>query len=263
MKGSAMSKKPKPRVAFFEFTDCEGCQLEVANLGGGLLELAKLVDIVNFREIMSEEGQEYDVLVVEGSIASKHDEERLRKIAAKAKVIVALGACASTGGVNSLKNTKSLKEQKKIVYGDVDPVPDAFEETKPINEFVKVDYYVHGCPIYGPEFIKVMECVLLGKPYHVPNYPVCVECKKNENICVYEKGQFCLGPVTRAGCNSWLINHGSVCVGCRGLLDDLAVNAQKDILEKYGLTVEGILEKFMLYGASSGERAKYGKEFQK
>jgi len=79
MKGSAMSKKPKPKVAFFEFTDCEGCQLEVANLGEGLLELAKLVDIVNFREIMSEEGQEYDVLVVEGSIASKHDEERLKK----------------------------------------------------------------------------------------------------------------------------------------------------------------------------------------
>jgi coenzyme F420-reducing hydrogenase gamma subunit len=261
MKESAMHKS-KPRVAFFEFTDCEGCQLQVANLGTTLLELMKVVDIVNFREIMSEEGPEYDVLVVEGSIASRHDEERLKKIASKAKIIVALGSCATLGGVNNLKNLKPLGEQKKAVYGAIDPVPDAIE-TKPIDEVVKVDYYVHGCPIYGPEFLKVMECVLMGKPYHVPTYPVCVECKQNENICAYEKGQFCLGPVTRAGCNSWLPNHGSVCVGCRGLIDNPAVDAQKDILEKYGLTVEGILDKFTLYCNSRKERAKYGKEFQK
>ncbi|MFH0940979.1 MAG: cytochrome B [Candidatus Omnitrophota bacterium] len=254
--------KPKPKVAFFEFTDCEGCQLQVANLGAGLLELAKVVDIVNFREIMSEAGQEYDVLVVEGSVASRHDEERLKKIASKAKVIVALGACATIGGVNNLKNLKSLEEQKKAVYGDIDPVPDAIE-TKAIDEVVKVDYYVHGCPIYGPEFLKVMECVLLGKPYNVPQYPVCVECKQNENVCVYEKGQFCLGPVTKAGCNSWLPNYGSVCVGCRGLIDNPAADAQKDILQKYGLTVEGILDKFTLYCNGKKERAKYGEEPKK
>lgn len=254
--------KPKPKVAFFEFTDCEGCQLQVANLGPDLLELMKVVDIVNFREIMSEDGQDYDVAVIEGSVASKHDEERLKKVAAKAKVIVALGACAATAGVNNLKNLKPLEEQKKEVYGSsVDPVPDAIE-AKPIDEVIHVDYYVHGCPIYGPEFLKVMECVLLGKPYNVPQYPVCVECKKNENVCVYEKGQFCLGPVTRAGCNSWLINHGSVCVGCRGLIDHPATDAQKDILEKYGLTVGEILDKFTLYGAGKKERTKYGKEFK-
>ncbi len=257
-----MSKKPKPRVAFFEFTDCEGCQLEVANLGDGLLKLAKKVDIVNFREIMSEAGEDYDVVVVEGSVSSKHDEERLKKIASKAKVIVALDACATIGGVNNLKNLKPLDEQKKAVYGDVDPVPDALE-TRPIDEIVKVDYYVHGCPIYGPEFLKVMKCVLLGEPYHVPNYPVCVECKQNENVCVYEKGQFCLGPLTRAGCNSWLPNHGSVCVGCRGFVDNPAANAQKDILEKYGLTIEGILDKFRLYCATKKENNKYAKEFEK
>jgi sulfhydrogenase subunit delta len=239
----------KPKIAFFEFTDCEGCQLQVANLGPALIELTKLVDIVNFREIMSEDGQEYDVLVVEGSVASKHDEDRLKSI-------------ATLGGVNALKNLKSLEEQKKIVYGSVDPVPDAIP-TKAIDEVVKVDYYIHGCPIYGPEFVKVMQCVLLGKPYPVPTYPVCVECKQNENVCVYESGQFCLGPVTRAGCNSWLPNHGSVCVGCRGLIDNPAANAQKDILEKYGLTVEGILDKFSLYCAGQKERVKYGKTFEK
>ncbi len=252
----------KPKVAFFELSDCEGCQLQVANLGADLLELTKLVDIVNFREIMSEDGQDYEVLVVEGSVNSKRDEERLKKIASKAKVIVALGSCATLGGVNNLKNLKSLDQQKKDVYGDVDPVPDAVQ-TKPIDEVVKVDYYIHGCPIYKPEFLKVMECVLLGKPYDVPSYPVCVECKQNENVCAYDKGQFCLGPVTRAGCNSWLPNHGSVCVGCRGLIDNPASDAQKDILEKYGLTVEGILDKFTLYCNSKKERAKYGKELKK
>ena len=254
--------KPKPKIAFFEFTDCEGCQLQVANLGPALIELTKLVDIVNFREIMSEDGQEYDVLVVEGSVASEHDEERLKAIAAKAKVIVALGACATIGGVNAIKNNKPLAEQKKAVYGDVDPVPDA-APTKAIDEVVKVDYYIHGCPIHGPEFVKVMQCVLLGKPYAVPNFPVCVECRQNENICLYEKGQFCLGPVTRAGCNSWLPNQGSPCVGCRGLLEHPAADAQKDILEKYGLTVEGILDKFTLYCNGKKERAKYGEEPKK
>ena len=252
----------KPKVAFFEFTDCEGCQLQVANLGSALLELTKVIDIVNFREIMSEDGPEYDILVVEGSIASKHDEERLKKIASHAKIIVALGACATTAGVNNLKNLKSLEEQKKIVYGDVDPVPDAIQ-AKPIDEVVKVDYYIHGCPIYGPEFLKVMECVLLGKPYRVPTYPVCVVCKQNENVCMYEKGQFCLGPVTRAGCNSWLPNNGAPCVGCRGLIDNPAADAQKDILEKYGLTVDEVLSKFTLYCAAKKETNKYGKEFKK
>jgi sulfhydrogenase subunit delta len=220
------------------------------------------VDIVAFREIMSEQAREYDVAIIEGSVASRHDEERLKEIAGRAKVVVALGACATTGGVNSLKNRRSLPEQKKTVYGDVDPVPDAIA-TKPIDAVVRVDYYVHGCPIYGPEFLKVMECVLLGKPYRVPAYPVCVECKQNENVCVYEKGQFCLGPVTRAGCNSWMINHGSVCVGCRGLIANPAADAQKDILLKYGLTVEGILSHFSLYCSGGNEKGKYEKEFQK
>jgi sulfhydrogenase subunit delta len=255
--------KHKPKVAFFDFTDCEGCQLEVANLNTTLLELIKLVDIVNFREIMSEAGQSYDVLVVEGSVSSKHDEERLKKAASAAKVIVALGSCATIGGVNNIKNSKPLDEQKKIVYGTgVDPVADAIP-TKPIDEVVHVDYYVHGCPIYGPEFLKVMQCVLMGTPYKVPSYPVCVECKQNENVCAYEKGLFCLGPVTRAGCNSWMINHGGVCVGCRGLIDNPAADAQKDILEKYGLSVDEVLNQFMFYGACQKERAKYGKDTKK
>jgi coenzyme F420-reducing hydrogenase gamma subunit len=259
MKGNAMSK---PKVAFFEFADCEGCQLEVVNLGPEFLKLAQAVDIVAFREIMSEDARKYDIAIIEGSVASRHDEERLKEIAGRARTIVALGACATTGGVNSLKNRRSLSEHKKIVYGDVDPVPDAIA-TKPIDEVVRVDYYVHGCPIYGPEFMQVMECVLLGKPYRVPSFPVCVECKQNENVCAYEKGQFCLGPVTRAGCNSWMINHGSICVGCRSLINHPAADAQKDILVKYGLTVEEILDHFSLYGNGTNEKSKYDKEFQK
>jgi sulfhydrogenase subunit delta len=252
----------KPKVAFCEFADCEGCQLQVVNLGADFLKLARAADIVAFREIMSEDARRYDILVVEGSIASRHDEERLKALARRARTVVALGACATTGGVNALKNLKPLAAQKQAVYGDVDPVPDALP-TRAIDEVVRVDYYVHGCPIYGPEFLKVMECALQGKPYRVPNYPVCVECRQNENVCAYDKGQFCLGPVTRAGCNSWMINHGSVCVGCRGLLENPASDAQKDILLRYGLTVEDVLSHFSLYCNGQNEKSKYEKEFPK
>jgi len=253
--------KGKPKVAFYDFADCEGCQLQVANLGPALIELTKLIDIVNFREIMSEDGQEYDVLVVEGSVSSDHDEERLKKVAAKAKVVIALGACATTGGLNAIKNLKPLMEQKKIVYGDVDPVRDA-AATRAVDEVIKVDYYVHGCPIYGPEFVKVVQCALLGKPYAVPDHPVCVECKQKENICAFDRGETCVGPLTRAGCGAWCPSHGSVCFGCRGWISNPASDAQKDILEKYGMTVDQALDKFTLYCNGTKERAKHGKAFK-
>ncbi|MFA5072332.1 MAG: cytochrome B [Nitrospirota bacterium] len=254
--------RPKLRAAFFSFTDCEGCQLEVANLGQTFMELADVMEIVSFREIMSEHDPNYDVIFLEGSVASRHDEDRIKYLSARAQITVALGACATIGGVNNLKNLKSLGEQKKIVYGSIDPAQDSFD-AKPVDEVVRIDYYIHGCPIYGPEFLTAVKAILAGKPYKPPAYPVCVECKANENECVYLKNEFCLGPITRAGCNSWMINHGSVCVGCRGLIDNPATDAQRDILERFGLTAEEILDKFNLYCQSKKEKAKYARDFAK
>jgi sulfhydrogenase subunit delta len=254
-----MKKQSKPKVAFFDFTDCEGCQLQFANMGGALLELMGLVDIVNFREIMSEAGQDYDIAFIEGSITTNNDVIRIKKIREQAKVLIALGACASTGGVNGIKNRSSLDLAKQRVYGDRAEIINTIR-TMAVKEVVAVDYTINGCPVYIPEIITAVKCLLLGKPYAVPNHPVCVECKMNENVCRYEKDQECLGPVTRAGCNSWCVNNGNRCYGCRGLVDKPAADAQKDILSKYGLELDDILKSFTLYNDSTGE--KYDQEFK-
>ncbi len=254
-----MKKQPKPKVAFFDFTDCEGCQLQFANMGLTLLEIAKLVDIVSFREIMSEAGEDYDIAFIEGAITTDHDVMRIKKIREKAKIMVALGSCATIGGVNGVKNRTSLDVAKQRVYG---PRQDTINTivAMPVHRIVKVDYFIHGCPVYIPEVITVIKCILMGKPYVVPNYAVCQECKMNENVCRYEKDQECMGPVTRAGCNSWCVNNGNRCYGCRGLVENPAVDAAKDILVKYGLKLEEILQNFTLYNDSLGE--KYGQEFK-
>lgn len=254
-----MKKSAKPKLAFFDFTDCEGCQLQFANMGSALLELTELVDIVNFREIMSEQGEDYDIAFIEGSITTDNDVKRIKRIREKAKAIISLGSCATIGGVNGMKNRAPLELAKKRVYGDKSDSVNTIK-TMPVHEVVKVDYFINGCPVYIPEVIAVVKCLLMAKPYAVPNYPVCVECKMNENVCRYEKDQECLGPVTRAGCNSWCINYGNKCYGCRGLVDNPAVAGQKDILAKYGLKLEDILGQFTLYNDSMGE--KYDPDFK-
>lgn len=254
-----MKKQTKPRLAFFDFTDCEGCQLQFANMGEAFLELTELVEIVNFREIMSEDGRDYDIAFVEGSISTDNDVKRIKKIRENAEILVAFGSCAAIAGVNGLKNSSPLELAKKRVYGEKADTINTIK-AMPLDDVVKVDYYILNCPPYIPEIIAVLKCILMGKPYNLPNYPVCAECKINENVCRYEKDQECMGPVTRAGCNSWCINYGNRCYGCRGLVDNPAVDGQKDILVKYGLKLEDILKHFTLYNDSQGE--KYGQELK-
>ena len=240
----------KTRVAFFDFACCEGCQLQVANLGEQLLDILESIEVVNFREVMSEKSDDYDIAVIEGSITTPHALERIKKIRAIAKIIIAYGSCAAIGGVNGMKNKFDLEEIKKCVYKDSAKY---FETvlTKAVHQVVKVDYSIPGCPIYPPEFIKVLKCVLQGIPYNIPDYSVCAECKLNENECMYEKGITCLGPITRAGCNSWCINNGNICYGCRGMVSNPAEGAQKDILKKYNISLEWITNKIDMYNKAS------------
>jgi coenzyme F420-reducing hydrogenase gamma subunit len=245
--------KTKVKIAFFDFTCCEGCQLQIANLGPTLIDLLQHLEIVAFREVMTGSADNYDVAVIEGAISTDHDIERIQAIRAKAKVLIALGSCATIGGVNAMKNFQDIDEAKKRVYGDK---KDKFNSipVKAVHQVVKADYFINGCPILPKEALEVFKAALLGKRYEMPNYPVCTECKMNENVCMYDKKQNCLGPVTRAGCNSWCVNNGNICYGCRGLVDNPASDAQKDILAKYGLRVEEILNKFTLYGGCQEEK---------
>jgi coenzyme F420-reducing hydrogenase gamma subunit len=237
----------KPRVAFFDFSSCEGCQLEAINLTGEeLLDLVGAVDIVNFREAMTEREDNYDIAFIEGSVTRESEIPRLQKIRNQAKILVAFGACACIGGVNCLKNHLSMDEVKEIVYGQdakyYDTIP-----ARPINAVVPVDYYVRGCPPQTAELLKVVKALLLGKKPDIPAYPVCVECKMAGNICVFERGMTCLGPVTRAGCGAICVTSGRFCWGCRGLVDEPNTDSEKSILQKYGLTVDQAVEKFKVY----------------
>lgn len=237
----------KPKLAFFDFADCEGCQLSAIDLTAEqLLDLLEIVDIVEFREAISEKSDTYDIVMVEGSITRDSDIPRLQDIRARSKILVAFGACAHIGGINALKNFQKMEDYQQEVYPDA---PNKYEtgKARAISEIVKVDAIIPECPINVPEFLRVLKNLVLGKKPDIPTYPVCVECKRNENICVYEKGIKCLGPVTRAGCNARCPSNGGYCFGCRGIIPEPNLHSQQDIMQKYGLTEEQMLEKFQLF----------------
>ncbi|MCD6468871.1 MAG: NADH:ubiquinone oxidoreductase [Thermoplasmata archaeon] len=248
----------KPRVAFFDFASCEGCELQVANLEEEVLDLIEIVDVVSFREVMKEHSDDYEIAFVEGSIMRPMDEERLKKIRSNAKVLVAFGACATIGGVNKIRNQWQPDEVLKEVYGDADLEGNEFFDvfkTKAVDEVVKVDYYIYGCPPPREEIKKVITSLVMGKKPDIPNYPVCVECKKNENVCLFELGKFCLGPITRAGCNAICPSNGRACDGCRGILSEPDTRCVEDILERYGLTYDELKHRFTMFN--------YGREEEK
>lgn len=238
----------KPKLAFFDFTGCEGCQLEVINFETELVELLEHVDIVNFREAMQEKGEDYEIAFIDGAISTQSDVERIKKIREQAKVLITIGACSSLGGVNCLKNSRPMEENLRIVYGDSAKYYDTIP-ARPVSAVVPVDYELPQCPVNRYEFLKLTKALLLGKKFKLPNYPVCAECKMAGNVCVFEKGAFCLGPVTRAGCSALCVTTGRRCWGCRGLVDDPNVDSEKEILQKHGLSVNDILSQFRLFNA--------------
>lgn len=237
----------RPKVAFFDFSCCEGCQLQVANIGETLLDVLDTIDVVEFREVMSEKWDKaLDVAIVEGSITNQHAAERIQQIRDRSKVLIAYGSCATIGGVNGMKNEFELDEIGEYVYGaDYRFFP--AEKTRAIYQVVNVDYFVNGCPVYPPEFIEVLKAVLQGIPYYVPDYAVCVQCKLNENVCMYDRGVTCLGPVTRAGCNSWCINNGNICYGCRGMVSNPNEKGAKDVIARHNVQLEMVLNKMNMY----------------
>jgi coenzyme F420-reducing hydrogenase gamma subunit len=212
------------------------------------LDLLNAVEIVQFREAISDQGEDYQIAFVEGSITRKEDEARLLKIREQADILVALGACAHIAGVNALKGLHPLEDVRKWVYGDKADWYDTYP-ARPIGAVVEVDAVIPGCPIDREEFIRVVKAVLLGKKPVIPDYPVCVECKKKGNVCVFHVGRTCLGPVARAGCDAICPTYGAGCEGCRGLIPHPNEDAMKEVLDEAGLTVDQILGQFTLFNA--------------
>ena len=236
----------KPTVAFFDFTSCEGCQLTVLDTLQTNPELLDVVEIVEFREAMSEKASSYDIAFIEGSCTRASDEDRLRDIRSRAGTVVALGACAHIGGINAIRNRQNLDEVRHYVYGSK---ADWFETYEPraINAVIEVDCAIPGCPIDGFEFRRVVTTLLQGRTPVTPDYPVCVECKLNENICLYQLGQVCLGPITCAGCNAICPAYGMSCEGCRGLIPNPQVDSLRVVLAEHGLTQAEIDSELSLF----------------
>lgn len=223
-----------------------------------LPDILRHINIVNFREAMSRKTDDYEVAFVEGSITRAEEIRKLKKIRKTAKTVVALGACSATGGLNCLKNRFPMEEVKRTVYGKNASRHRAFDTlpVRAIDEIIKVDHYIHGCPIPKKEFLSTLTALLMGKTPEVYKNPVCVECKMAGNICVFEKGLSCLGPVTRGGCEAVCVTYGAICWGCRGLVDNPNKQAHSETLKRYGLTAEAVTGKFDLYGHGPAKKAK-------
>ncbi|HOX29370.1 MAG TPA: NADH:ubiquinone oxidoreductase, partial [bacterium] len=160
----------KPKVAFFDFSGCEGCQLAVLNLESEIVDLVGHVDIVNFREAISDRGQDYDIAFIEGSITTPHCVERINVIRSKAKILVTIGSCSSIAGINAIRNDKPMDDIREAVYGDkrywFSSLP-----ALPVSSVVKVDFAIPGCPLNEHEFLRIVRDILIGKTPKIPEYP--------------------------------------------------------------------------------------------
>lgn len=238
----------KPKVAFFDFTSCEGCQLNKLNLENHILDVLEHIDIVEFREAIDDKADEYDVAFIEGSISTPTCVERINDIRRRTKVLIALGSCASIGGVNAMKNLHPIESVRETVYGK-DKYLFSTIPAMPVSAVVKVDYEIHGCPMSIPEFLKVFKSLIMGKMPEKANTPVCVECKLLENECLYERGMVCMGPITRSGCNAVCPSFSQFCTGCRGLVPDAKKEAMEEILISHGLSTEEARKRLLMFNS--------------
>ena len=239
----------KPKIGVFGFTGCEGCQLQITNKEETLAYLLGSINVMNFRLISSDKGDDYDIAFVEGSITTDGDAARLKVIRKQAKILVAMGACACLGGVHNLRERFPLVDIMKAVYNShpVDTGP-----VRKISDVVRVDLDLPGCPIAKPEFEWLVQHLILGLEPKFPQYPVCVECKQRLNTCVFDLGMICLGPVTRAGCNAICPRNHLGCWGCRGPADEANYESLVEILRERGFSEQEIAERAHFFNAFNG-----------
>jgi coenzyme F420-reducing hydrogenase gamma subunit len=240
---------PKPKVAVFGFTGCEGCQLQLSNNERNLKDLFNAIEVVDFRLISSDRLGGYDVAFVEGSITTEEEATALEQIRSQAKILIAMGACACLGGVNNLRTRFDLAKTMTEVYGEYKP------KTGPVRrvaDIVPVDFELPGCPISKPEFEWMVRHLVIGVEPQLPRYSVCVECKQRINTCVMDMGILCLGPITMAGCNAICPRNRAGCWGCRGPAGEANFESMVTILRDHGFTDAEIAERVDFFNAFSG-----------
>jgi coenzyme F420-reducing hydrogenase gamma subunit len=235
----------RPRIAVFDFTGCEGCELQLTNKEDTLDAFLSALDIVSFREVSSVSGDDYEIALIDGAVSRSDEVERLERIRARAKILVALGTCACFGGVNRMKNRYDMEEVNTAVYGTK---PKETQPTRSIKEVVPVDLEVPGCPVSKDELEDVVRHLVVGVPFRFPVYPVCVECKQRFTTCLFDLGQLCLGPISRAGCNAPCPVGGLGCWGCRGPAEDCNLSEFFALAERRGFEPDELKERLGFFG---------------
>lgn len=214
---STRHKRKRARLAVFKFASCDGCQLSLLDCEDELLALGESIDIAYFLEATRKTIHgPYDLALVEGSITTPHDAERIRRVRSESRFLVTIGACATSGGIQALRNFASVRDFASIVYARPDYVATLATSTA-IADHVSVDFELHGCPINKRQLLDVVSSFISGRSPKTPAHSVCVECKRRGTVCVMvAHGIPCLGPITHAGCGAICPSFARGCYGCYG-----------------------------------------------
>jgi coenzyme F420-reducing hydrogenase gamma subunit len=243
---------PRPKLAVWKFASCDGCQLSLLDCEDELLAVAGAVDIAYFLEAGASrvEGG-YDLSLVEGSITTQHDAERIRQIRAVSKRLVTIGACATAGGIQALRNFADVRGFLDAVYAHPHYIATLSTST-PIVNHVRVDFELRGCPIDRHQLLEVVTAFLAGRPPNVPTHAVCVDCKLRGTPCVMVAfGTPCLGPVTQAGCNALCPSYHRGCYGCFGPMEQHNVPALSQRLRALGVERDELVRLYRTFSAGS------------
>ena len=215
-----MAERHAPRLAVWKFASCDGCQLSLLDCEDELLAVADALDIAYFPEATRAPIRgNYDLSLVEGSITTPHDAERIQEVRRRSRALVTIGACATAGGIQALRNFADVRDYASIVYARPDYIHTLATST-PIADHVKVDFELRGCPIDKGQLIETISAFLAGRKPVTPSHSVCLQCKLKGNVCVMvAHGTPCLGPVTHAGCGALCPSYDRGCYGCFGPME--------------------------------------------
>lgn len=239
-------------LAVWKFASCDGCQLSLLDCEDELLAIADAIEIANFTEASSAvvEGP-YDLSLVEGSITTAHDAERIREVRAQSRFLVTIGACATAGGIQALRNFRDVNEFRRVVYARPEYI-DTLATSTAIAEHVKVDFELRGCPIDKRQLLEVLSAYLNQRRPNVRADSVCVECKRRNNVCVMvAHGTPCLGPVTHSGCGALCPSHNRGCYGCFGPMESPDTPALAAWWRRLGVNDEGLVRAFRTFNANA------------
>jgi sulfhydrogenase subunit delta len=245
-----MKKERKPKLAIWKFSSCDGCQLSLLDCEDELLAVAENIEIANFPEASRQVVKgPYDISLVEGSITTPHDAERIHQVRRSSKVLVTIGACATAGGIQALRNFKDVREFTSIVYATPSYI-ETLNKSTPITDHVFVDFELRGCPISKVQLVEVLSAFLNDRKPTTPTYSVCVECKRRGTVCgLVTHGPPCLGPVTQAGCNALCPSYNRGCFGCFGPKETPNTSSLAEYWKTLGMKNLELLHLFRSYNA--------------